>query len=89
MDISRDSVILGCMVNWLRVFKLVFCTTVAEMYGDINMSGSKLQLLALWTQNLMVERINTVAGCNTFSHTVLKVTAVQVYKVTLIKTVSP
>lgn len=53
------------------------------------MPGSKLQLLALWTQNLMVERINTVVGCSTFSHTVLKVTAVQVYKVTLIKTVSP
>lgn len=53
------------------------------------MPGSKLQLLDLWTQNLMVERINTVVRCNTFSHTVLKVTAVQVYKVTLIKTVSP
>jgi len=31
------------------------------------MPGSKLHLLALWTQNLMGERINTVVGCNTFS----------------------
>lgn len=52
------------------------------------MSGSKLELLALWTQSLMAARINRVVGCNT-SHSALKVTAVQVYKVTLIKTVSP
>lgn len=52
------------------------------------MPVSNLELLALWTQNLMVARINRVVGCNTL-HNVLKVTAVQVYKVTLIKTVSP
>lgn len=38
---------------------------------------------------MMVAKINMVVECNTFSHTVLKVTAVEVYKVTLIKTVSP
>lgn len=58
------------------------------MEGDLGMPGCNLELLALWTQNLMVARINTVVGCNTL-HNVLKVTAVQVYKVTLIKTVSP
>lgn len=58
------------------------------MEGDLNMPGCNLELLALWTQNLMVTRINRVVGCNTL-HNVLKVTAVQVYKVTLIKTVSP
>lgn len=52
------------------------------------MPGSNLELLALWIQNVMVARINRVVGCNT-SHNVLKVTALQVYKVTLIKTVSP
>lgn len=32
------------------------------------MTENKLQLLALWTQNLMVARVNTVVGCNTFLH---------------------
>lgn len=45
------------------------------------MPGSNLELLTLWTQNLTVARINRVVGCNT-SHDVLKVTAMQVYKVT-------